>query len=135
MGVIGTETQNTKYKLLKPKKMKNLINAFTFIFAVSILTATTLSAKTPPAINSDQDLEKAIKTVVDFPTIEETDAVSTTVNVLFKVDFDGNVKVVETNGCDKYSKKVIKSLEILNITAEKMQGRYFKKTITFELIK
>ncbi|PLX23390.1 MAG: hypothetical protein C0599_04590 [Salinivirgaceae bacterium] len=115
--------------------MKNLVKTLVLLFVVSTLSITTLSAKTPPAISTTQDLSKAIKTVIDYPMIEENDALTTSVDVLFKIDFDGHIKVLKADGCDKYCKKVIKSLERLNIVEEKMYGRYFSQTITFELIK
>ena len=133
--VIITETRNPSINFLNLKTMKNLIKVIVLFFVVSTLGVATLSAKTPPVINSDVDLEKAIKSVVDYPEIENNDMESTSVNVLFKIDFDGKIKVVKTEGCDKYCKEVRKSLEKLSIKESSMYGRYFSKKIRFELIK
>ena len=132
--VIITEPE-TRILTLNLKTMKNLIKVVLLLFVLSTLGASTLSAKMPPVINSQVDLQKAIKTVVDYPNVEDKDAESTSVDVLFKIDFDGKIKVVKTKGCDKYCKEVCRSLEKLSINEASMYGRYFSQKITFKLIK
>lgn len=115
--------------------MKNLVKTIALLFVVSSLSITALLAKTPPTISTTQDLNKAIKEVIDYPKIEKNDAQTTSVDVLFKINFHGSVNIIKVDGCEKYCKKVCKSLAKLNISEESMHGRYFQKTITFELIK
>jgi hypothetical protein len=115
--------------------MKSLIKAIVLALVATVLSTTVLTAKTPPAINSTHDLEKAIKIAIDFPEVEGNDFECQSVNIIFKIDFDGSIKVVKTEGCDKLCQKVCKSLEKLSIEEASMYGRFFSKKITFKLIK
>jgi hypothetical protein len=114
--------------------MKNIIKALALALTVSVLCTTTISAKTPPAINSNLELEKAIEAVIDFPDIENRDFNKETVNVIFKIDLNGQVVVKRIEGYDKICQDVRKSLEKLFIEEQSMYGKYFSKKITFKLI-
>ncbi|PLX18663.1 MAG: hypothetical protein C0599_11850 [Salinivirgaceae bacterium] len=115
--------------------MKKLMNALVLVFVMSTISVTTLSAKEPVKVNSETELENAIKNVVEFPRIEDGDAKTTTIDMLFKVNSEGKIQVVSIEGTKKHCRKLRRSLKKLYITEESMYGKYFNKKITFELIK
>lgn len=115
--------------------MKSIIKATLLALAVTFLFTAAVTAKTPPAINSNFDLDKAIDAVIDFPDIDNRDFKKESVNVIFKIGSEGQVEVKRIEGCEKLCNDIRKSIEKLSIEEESMYGKYCSKKITFKMIK
>ncbi len=110
--------------------MKNLIKTTALLFAVAALSINITSAKTPLAISTSADLEKAIKQVVNYPETSPKEEVCE-LEVVFKIAQDGKLEVKKTSGNKEFTEHVSECLHKLEVENPELYGRFFSKKISF----
>ncbi len=113
--------------------MKKVIRNTIGVLAALSLSIAFASANTPPAIKNKNDLDKAICKVVKYTDDVKLEAASGTVEVIFKINKQGNVEVKASEGNKTLENHVCRNLEKLQVKNPDLYGRYFNKKFTFRI--